>query len=204
MNFETAGDFQLADAAVGWTKRPYQGVRFRRAVLLREPYFVDMFLVTAAEFRQFDWVYHNRGTLRVPGEPTLDDGIGSAAPHPDLTGWARIDGARTVQWTVGDDAGLTVFLGDADVGELYSAEGPANPASESRTAIIRRLRADRGLFVAVFCPWRGMCPVQAVELEPGGKNGVGRLMVELDGRRDVWEVGSFEGDSSLEASLTEK
>ncbi len=201
LKFETAGDFQLADSAVGWTKPPYKGVRFRRAVLLKPPYFIDLYSVAAPESRQFDWIYHNKGTLRVPGEPALEDG---AAPHPDLTGWARIHGVRTVQWTDGYETGLTVFLGDADTGDLYSAEGPSNPASESRMAIVRRLRADRGLFVAVFCPWRRRCPVQGVQLESEEENRVGRLTVDVDGYRDVWDFGSFDGHAELEVSLNRK
>ena len=86
-------------------------------------------------------------------------------------------------------------------GELYSAEGPSNPASESRTAIVRRIRASRGLFIAVFCPWRGRCPVEGVELEHVEEGHVGRLTVDVDGGRDVWGLGLFEGHTDLEVSL---
>ena len=202
LRFETAGAFQLADAAVAWTKRPYDGVRFRRAIVLGLPYLIDLFSVAAPDPRQFDWIYHNSGSFRVPGVPTLGDRAGGTPPHPDLTAWAPLRGARAVEWTDRDEAGLTVFLGDADVSELYSGVGPSNPASESRTAIIRRLHGDRGLFAAVFCPWRGSCPVYDVDLELDTENGVRRLTVELDDRRDIWEFGSLDGNAGLEVSLS--
>ena len=187
---------------MAWTKRPYDGVRFRRAIVLRLPYFVDLFSVAAPNPRQFDWIYHNSGTFRVPGAPTLGDRGTGMPPHPDLTAWARLRGARAVEWTGRDEAGLTVFLGDADIAELYSADGPSNPVSESRTAIIRRLHGDRGLFAALFWPWRGSCSVHDIHLESSTENGVTRLTVELDDRVDTWEFGSLDSRAALEVSLS--
>ncbi len=197
LRFEAAGEFQLVDAAVGWTKRPYAGVRFRRAVLVRLPYFIDLFSVSARESRRFDWIYHNEGSFQADGESMAGR---DAAPHPEFADWKRIRGASALRWSVGRDAGMTVFPANAG-GKLYSAEGPSNPASESRTAIVRRIRARRGLFIAVFCPWRGECPVEGVRLEPGAGNRVGRLTVKIGGRRDIWGFGPFDGKADLEVSL---
>ena len=108
LRFETAGKFQLVDAAVGWTKRPYAGVRFRRAVVLREPYFIDLFSVSAPESRRFDWVYHNEGSFRAGGESVMVDRAEGAPPHPDFSGWKRIRHASALRW--GAAAGMTVFL----------------------------------------------------------------------------------------------
>ena len=200
LRFEAAGEFQLVAAAVGWTKRPYAGVRFRRAVLLREPYFIDLFSMSAPEPRRFDWIYHNEGSFQADAESMAVGRAAGVAPHQEFTDWKRIRGARALRWSVGGDAGLTVFPGDAGA-ELYSAEGPSNPASESRTAIVRSMRASRGLFLAVFCPWRGECPVESIRLESGTGSRVGRLTVDIDGRHDIWDFGPFEGDTDLEVSL---
>ena len=200
LRFETRGDFELVDAAVGWAMRRHAGVRFRRAVLLRQPYFIDLFSVSAPMPRRFDWIYHNEGSFRASGKLVAtchDEGV---APHPEFTGWTRIRDASALQWRVGGDAGVTVFPLSGE-GELYSAVGPSNPASELRTAIVRRIRASRGLFIAVFCPWRGRCPVEGVELEPAEQGSVGRLTVDVDGGRDVWHLGPFEGSADFEVSL---
>ncbi|MCY3802495.1 MAG: heparinase II/III family protein [Chloroflexi bacterium] len=200
LRFETTGGFELVDAAVGWTMRPHAGVRFRRAVLIRQPYFIDLFSVSAPVPRRFDWIYHNEGSFDARGELVATGRAEGVAPHPELSGWTRIRDASALQWRVGGDAGMTVFPLSRG-GELYSAEGPSNPASESRTAIVRRMRASRGLFIAVFCPWRGGCPVDGVELEHVAEGHVGRLTVDVDGGRDVWDLGSFEGHTDLDVSL---
>ena len=200
LRFQTAGEFQMVDAAVGWTKRPYAGVRFRRAVLLRQPYFIDLFLASAPAPRRFDWIYHNEGSFGADGESMPVDRAKDTAPHRDLSGWRRIRGASALQWRIGEGAGMIVFpVGES--GELYSAVGPSNPASESRTAIVWRVRASRGLFLAVFSPWRGKCPIEGVELKSATEGRVGRLTVDVDGGRDVWDLGSFDGDADLEVSV---
>jgi hypothetical protein len=191
------GTGTVAQARAGDEERhaeddPYSGVRFRRVLLARPTYFLDLFVVACSEPRQIDWVYHNLGQLigvTPAGAPA--PAAPAALPVPALPELLRGQGA----WSASEDLRATFATGDAGLdlwlapvpGALVIAAGaPANPASETMALLLRRSVARTAFFAAAFHPYRGRPGLRAVSWErlPSGV----RCHVETTRGLEDWEI----------------
>ncbi len=169
--------FGVIDAAVEWpadepAAGAYRGARFRRIVLARPSYFLDLYLVSCPSDRQIDWAYHHRGQLTYLGPPAAvpppaGASTGTPAGLPAVAVPEPVR-PRLAQQAAGDVlaafatgaaalhlwlAGMDGLSGGAEPW-VIAADAPANPASETLALLLRRCRAADVLFAALFHPFR--------------------------------------------------
>lgn len=192
--FRGEGDFQIADASVGWQDQgdsPYEGVSMRRILLARPDYFLDLFLVTCPQERQIDWVHHNSGRLRdLAGWPTL-----AAAPAGD--GYAHLSDARgrpgdqdvALDWQ-GEQAGLSLFVAGVPGAEILAGQTPGNPPDASLDTVICRQRNSSALFRSVFHPYTEGPQLRNVVWQGGdlARDGWTTCTVQIGDRQEHWQI----------------
>ncbi len=190
-----ADDNGLVEASVSWAEGDYAGVYMRRVILWRDLYFVDVFSVECPTPRQIDWLHHTRGELVTPlrGHP-LPGELGDGA-YAHVSSVCRSEQSRPVRlrWRLGR-AGLDLHLNPHKHEEVYSGIGPANPASEKLSVIIRRQTGTRALFLAVFAPWAaGTEPYVRRVHWRRGREGSLELAVDTPQGTDRWQIPLRQG-----------
>ena len=175
--------------AVSWYDGEHAGVQMRRVIVWGGGYWLDAFFVDCSSPRQIDWVYHCRGALVT--KPASDPGadLGSGA-FSHISGVQRVrtrSGAR-LGWQL-RGARCDLFLSPRGVGETYTGDGPSNPASESLTVVVRRVVAERAVFVALLAPSAvGAGPVVRRVLWRKQRSGALTLFVDTEQGRQTWHV----------------
>lgn len=151
--YEERDDFVLTEGVVGWESGPYAGVELRRLIVWRGAYWIDCFSVVTPAPRQIDWVWLNCGALLAapPADPAAA-ALGEGDGYRHFTEVARLrqDGAADLCWQH-DSARLALAL-PPDDGARYIATTPANPATQTLSALVRRRVAANTTFLAVFAP----------------------------------------------------
>lgn len=192
-----AGPFAVADARVSWptdAPAPYAGVSARRVILWKpgaQPYFLDLVLVQRPDDApgEIDLAWHHRGTLDLPGlEPGALTGADEAYAHLRDVAMLR---AREwhATWRIGA-VGTALWALDPPGTTLFASTAPDNPASESRSLLLRRGAATNAMFGAVFEPFSGDPTIQRVIWEgddPASEAGF-TVRVEGDDFRDIWRI----------------
>ncbi len=131
VRFQPDGPVQVAAARVAWEgEGPYTGVGVRRALLVREGYWLDVVVVECPAPRQIDWVYRNVGGLEmahlIPSDPhpnPLPEGEGTP-----LSFFEPLGKEELIPLSPGERAGVRV-LGDSD-----GYQHIADPAAYAPTA----------------------------------------------------------------------
>jgi hypothetical protein len=199
--YRTTGDFALIEGEIGWEVGPYAGVRFRRTILWRATYWIDLFHVSCPEPRQIDWVWQNFGELiEAPVADPVASGLSGDGGYEHFANVGRLRGtdAARLRWQHGG-ARLDLFLPPAD-GEHFVAATPSNPASQSLSALVRRRTAGETLFVAVMAPSAaGEDPfVRNVRWSDGGVTDT--LTVETAAGTEQWQIDREPGEATLHLS----
>lgn len=152
-HFRTEGEFSISAASVAWTLGEYAGVRMRRVLLGRRDYVVDLFEVTCPEPRQIDWLYHHLGELVTgPLGVKVEEGLAGDCGYAHLVNVIRITEPGPPFGWERDGARLDLYLPIIEDEVTFTATGPANPASESLSIVIRRRQAAHTTFLAVLVP----------------------------------------------------
>ena len=187
----------VADADVRWSGASsgvYDGVTMRRAIVWRDPYFVDWFHVRCPARRRIDWLLHVHGTLRELHGAALNDRAPVILPRGP--GWRHIarrrsvstdgvGGSVEVHWSVRGGV-LQVLFPDEQGTAMSVGEAPSNPASERLHSLIRTRYARAATFVAVIHPCTGPGHLAAT-VHRGARDSV-TLEVVADGRTDRWRL----------------
>lgn len=186
----------LVDATVSWSGASagvYDGVRMRRVIAWRAPYFVDFFHVHCPTRRRIDWLLHVRGALQeVRGAALSERDTGSL---PRAPGWRHIavrrdarvvDGAVSVVWSLRQGA-LQVVLPDDAGTTISTGEAPSNPASERLHTLLRTRHSQATTFTAVIHPCDD--PGMLTAVLHHNPDHTGTLKVTADKRKDRWRLG---------------
>lgn len=196
--YRAAGDFALAEGEIAWAEGPYAGARFRRTILWRDAYWIDIFRVVCPTPRQIDWIWQHLGEpTAVPPSQAVDGGLAGGAGYAHFTGVGRLrgDGARRLRWR-SDRAQLDLYLSAAD-GEQFVATAPANPASQQLAALVRRRIAAETVFLAVLAP----AVAAAGPVVHGVRWGAGAparaLTVATTTGREHWQIDPEAGEATL-------
>lgn len=199
--YETAGDFALVEGVIAWEDGPYAGVQFRRTILWRETYWIDLFQVTSPEPRQIDWVWQNFGELvEAPAATPVTAGLTGSGGYEHFAnvGQLRDTDAARLRWQHGR-ANLDLFLPPAD-GEHFIATTPSNPASQTLSALVRRRTAATTVFLAVLA----LSAVGEESFVRGVRwlgNGVPHaLAVETAAGTERWQLDPGRGEATLAVS----
>ena len=183
----------VADATVTWSGAAagaYDGVRMRRVVAWRAPYFVDCFQIRCPAPQRIDWVVHICGELQgVQGAPLATTAPGDL---PTAPGWEHIaatrsgtaSGAVAARWSLARGS-LSILLPDEVGTTITVGEAPSNPASERLHTLIRTRVAKSTQFIAIICP--GDAEVSAARLSA---HRLGTLEVISGDRTDRWLLPS--------------
>ena len=193
--FQGDGDFQVADATVGWAGEEagvYAGVSMRRVVLARPNYFLDLFLVEAPESRRFDWLYRNVGSLHTALPLAEYPGIGGEGQGYQHIGAAQRAASRAAwqaEWQV-VTGGLALFAPAASDGEVLTGVTPGNPPTDQAMTLIQRRAGRAAIFLTLFHPYASQPTISAVEWAAGGGAipGWAGCRVTLDGRSEQWLI----------------
>lgn len=145
---------------------PYAGAQFRRVILWRPEYFLDLFLVRTPQPRRIEWAYHQLGNvkqiLRAPGPVSPENDAvapvtGGVPPFVQVR--QTFSGERDLMLDLATkDAVTSLWLCPAVVDAAASpetsliavADAPANPASVTMPLVLRRNQASRALYASVF------------------------------------------------------
>ncbi|HEU5329822.1 MAG TPA: heparinase II/III family protein [Thermomicrobiales bacterium] len=195
--------YAVADASVAWpddAPAPYAGATMRRCILWRPgdtPYFLDIVQVRCAGDapHQIDLAWHHQGALDVAGltPATLPAANETYAllnnvqriPGQSWHGVWRAENASTACWAL-DPPGSTA----------YATHAPYNPAAETMSLVLRRAEASTATFAALFAPFSDEPVVRQATWTDRSAGGTTALtvLVEGDGWRDAWVVGSAPRD----------
>ena len=207
-----AGAVTIADAAVSWSGAAagaYDGVRMRRVVAWRAPYFVDCFEVRCPAPQRIDWLLYLQGELLEP--PAVRPAPAPGAALPAAPGWEHLTVTRsgpaagaavTARWSLRGGGGLRLLLPEETATVITVGEAPSNPASERSQALIRTRTARAARFVAVLCPAPGAAGVSAARRFDAGR--AAGLEVVAGGRCDRWllpAAGAAAGAGAAHATL---
>ena len=192
-NFRTGPGFGVVDGCVAWDEGDYAGVRLRRTLLWREPYFVDVFDVECGDPRRADWIYHNRGSLveQPAGQRRLEALKGeSGFAHFKEVVRLEQNGDNRLAWEMGK-ARLEFYWPQQQDAEVMVGTAPSNPASEKLSVLIRRLTSPRSRFLGLFVPGqagRGSPILSPPRWEMDGETC--RLTVATSQGSDLWLIGA--------------
>lgn len=152
----------------------YPGVELRRTLILtgRCLAFVDS--AVSRENHVFDWAYHQRGRWSPEASGGLNDvavgeRLGQSAGYEHLVNVrrAQVDGAWRVAWVTPGGRRVSLSMAGGSAAEVFLAEGPGNPATETLPAVIVRRRGESAVWAGVF-DLTGSGAVQGVELLEAG------------------------------------
>jgi hypothetical protein len=163
------------EAQVSWTEGEYAGVFMRRRVMAHPEYFVDVFTVQCEQPRRIEWIYHNAG------EAMLLDG---SEQYQHLASVQALRRFLPVRLAWKDTAGsLSIWLAPSAEEDLFTGTSPGHPPSERMGFVLRQRHAKEAVFVAVLHPYREKPRVRNVVWQADG-----RFAVELEHRRDQWDL----------------
>lgn len=208
--FRADGPFHIADAAIDWSADTvrgidvptygvddeaheiYDGAKMRRAILAREDYFLDIFLVDAGRECRIDWIFRNRGVLA-----PLGDGIPIVPAELEGDGYEYIDdlstrpayGDITMNWQFGD-SGTKLFLAEMEGTNMYAGPAPGYPAEDVQDLMIRQRTTSRTAFISVGHSYRGSPRIDSVTWHGSDLMGSGwaSCTVEGSGWQDSWVI----------------
>jgi hypothetical protein len=191
--------YAVADASVAWlddAPAPYAGATMRRCILWRpgdDPYFLDIVQVRCAGEtpHQIDLAWHHQGAL------DLADLAPATLPAPNET-YALLGDVRRIPGRVWhavwrwEQTGTACWALDPPGAAAYATHAPYNPAAETMSLVLRRADATSATFAALFAPFTGAPVVRQAAWTDQSANGATALtvLVEGDGWRDAWVVGS--------------
>lgn len=147
-------------------------VKLTRRTTLDGDRIVDVFTATSETPHDYEWAFHSRGTFATPlgaGEPMsfpvpvppMEEGRPIDTDGRDAWGWVeevrtrRHDGSWQASWTKGKvrlEVVQTAFAEDGSVlpGELRTGRGSAQPAEESFTLSVNRVRGRTVRFETIL------------------------------------------------------
>ena len=200
--FWTGPEFGVVDGTVTWDEGDYAGVRLRRVLLWREPYFVDVFDVECADSRCADWIYHNRGSLvEVSAGQPQREGLSGEGGYGHFDELVRLEqnGGNRLVWEMGK-ARLEFYWPQQEDAEVMVGTAPSNPASETLSVLIRRLTSSRSRFLGLFVPGQ-VGGVSRILGPPGWEmdGGTCRLTVNTPQGNDLWLIGTDPAAAQLSA-----
>ena len=172
IRFDSDGPLQVADAAVAWPDEPangpYAGAEFRRVLLARPDYVLDLFLVSCPQARRIDWLFRCTGDWMRSGRrgrsvrQDLVRGGGDGYQHVTATHRAATGRDLSLAWQV-EGARLKLWLAGLPGTELVAGRVPGNPPSEMQTLALVRRQAATTAFAAAWHPYGRRAQVTAVE-----------------------------------------
>ncbi len=186
VRFETHDGVTIAEAVAEFpddSDESYAGVRLRRTIHWTGRYFVDVVQVTCPQSRQIDLAWHHAGVLTFDGLAATDvvfTEIGyehlSNARSSEAVQWQAVwrtaAGPGSAMWAL-NPSGTTTLVCDA----------PYNPASETMSLILRRVRAESATFISVVEPFAESSTLTSVEWHTGD-DGTINIDIQGDGIAD--------------------
>ena len=177
---------------VQWDEEAYRDVEMYRALLFRDEYLLEAFLVKGAQGKTVDWVIHPKGICTMPDSPWIAQSVGLSTPQTFLNEARCIRNAGLAHslWT---QAGGTLHLWSACNQEdavLY-ADGPDNPPSQTLTYCIHRVVPEQGdvIFANVICFADNRPAPEDVSIRIDGNNVNFQLTVNGSRREHTFVVG---------------
>lgn len=203
---ERKGGFQVADAGVSWEKGPYSGVAMRRVILWTDSYFWDVFLVTAPQECQLDWV------CRYPDERRRNAGLsrrGTVALSGDGYAHARHpielvpEDVVSLAWGL-PGGGVGAFLPEEKGARIFLGKAPLQPATETGDLLIRRRISREATFVTLIHHWDADPSVSRVDpLAWEGPDRARGYLVHAGSERHLWILSDVSRDlSGIDADRT--
>ena len=175
-----------------WDEDAYRGVRMNRALLVRDEYIVEAFLVRGADGKTVDWNIHPKGAWAAR-EDAKPDTVGDSQPQRFLHDAVGVSNHGVVESVWVQDAGtLRVWSGCNCEGRLIYAQGPDNPPDKTVTYLTHRVEGMRGdiLYMNVICFERDGNKLQKVSMSQQDARNV-EICVTYDGveRRHAFSIG---------------
>ena len=178
----------------------------RRVILWTDSYFWDVFLVTAPQECQLDWVCRfpddrrghtglsRRGTVALSG-----DGYAHARHPVELVP----EEAVSLDWGL-PGGGVGAFLPEEKGARIILGKAPLQPATETGDLLIRRRISREATFVALIHHWDAEPSVSRVEslvLDGAGRGR--RFLVHAGSERHLWIMSDVPRDlSGVDADRT--
>jgi hypothetical protein len=172
VRYDADGPLQVADATVAWADEPangpYAGVEFRRVILARPDYILDLFLVFCPQARRIDWLFRCTGDWLRSGrrgrsvQPDLVRGDGDGYQHVIATHRVATGRDLSLAWQ-GESARLRLWLAGLPGTELITGRAPGNPPSDMQALALVRRQTAATAFAAVWHPYGRRAQVTAVE-----------------------------------------
>jgi hypothetical protein len=163
----------------------------RRAVLVCDEYFLDIFLVLCRIPRQIDWIYHNAGLIEIGSQAGIEvvrsiRGEG----YQYLADICKLDEARTISVKSQDDAAGMVLWYPVENEHILIGTSPANPPTKRQSFILRRRYTAETAFISVFHPYRSHPEITSVTWSEHSllETGTLQFCVHLSNRNDKWLI----------------
>lgn len=178
-----------------WDEEAYRGVRMNRALLVRDEYIVEAFLVRGADGKTVDWNIHPKGRPVVPAG-AKPDAVGDSQPQRFLHDAVSVSNRGIVHSVWEQDAcALHVWSACNREGRLIYAQGPDNPPDQTVTYLTHRVEKACGdiLYMNVICFAQGENRLKVVSMEQQDGRRV-QIRVAFDGveRLHAFEIGQNE------------
>lgn len=165
-----------------WDDKAYAGTRYRRRILWKEHYFIDVVTVQHPKVRCTDWILHVDGEQNLQQEGTQIEKLSEKKPFCYLSEVLQLQekGVHTQEWKTPHGYLRLVSLGEGT--EFYTAKGPNCPPDHSLHYIVQRQRAKESVFVNVFETYQQESTLKNVQIYQT-ENGV---CVEINHEKNIF------------------
>lgn len=191
--FDEHPDYTLVEVVAQFPdniEAPWQSAMLRRAILWKEPYFVDVMTVTCPQSRLIDLAWHHTGVLSL-------DGLAGAEVTFDEPGYQHLKNTRSTAvgqwqalWRTPEGPGSIMWAYNPAGTTTLAAGAPANPASEEMSLIIRRVQAQQAVFVSVVEPFAQNPSLTGVEWSQ--QDGGLTVSISGSGIADQWQMNGHD------------
>ena len=147
-----------------WDEKAYAGTRYRRRILWKENYFIDVVTVQHPEVRCTDWVLHIDGEQTMATEGEAVEKLSEKKPFCYLSEVSRLQkkAMHTQEWKTPHGYLRLFSLGTGM--EIYTAKGPNCPPDRTLQYVVQRRRAKECVFVNVFEAYQKEPAIKTVQM----------------------------------------